>query len=87
MKDLRQKFNRFCFRHRDKGIPNLMLYISLGTAVVYVMTMYLREYTLYNLLAFSRDAILQGQVWRLISYPLTHFIQNPLLMFVSLLCY
>ena len=87
MKDLRQKFNRFCFRHRNKGIPNLMLYISLGTAVVYVMTMYLREYTLYNLLAFNRDAILQGQVWRLITYPLTDYRANPLMMLVFLLCY
>ena len=87
MKNLRQKFNRFCFRNRDKGIPNLMLYVSLGAAVVYVMTMYLREYTLYNLLVFDREAILRGQVWRLISYPLTHFLSNPLLMLVSLVCY
>ena len=87
MKDLRRKFNRMCLRNRDKGIPNLMLYISLGTAVVYLMTMYVREYTLYNILMFDRDAILRGQVWRLFSYPLTYIVANPLLMFISLLCY
>lgn len=87
MKNLRQKFNRFCFRNRDKGIPNLMLYISLGAAVVYIMTMYLREFTLYDLLCFDRDAILRGQVWRLFSYPLTHFLENPLMMLISLVCY
>ena len=87
MKDLRRKFNRMCLRNRDKGIPNLMLYISLGTAVVYILTMYAREYTLYNILMFDRDAILQGQVWRLITYPLTYLSSNPLLMFIFLLCY
>ena len=39
MKELRRKFNRFCFRNRDKGIPNLMLYISLGAAVLALMNM------------------------------------------------
>ena len=27
MKNLRKKFELFCFKNRDKGIPNLMLYI------------------------------------------------------------
>ena len=80
-------FERFCFRHRDKGIPNLMLYICLGTALVYVMTMIAQNYTLYSLLIFDRDAILQGQVWRLISYPLTYIMDSPILMLVSLFCY
>ena len=39
MSNLRRNFERFCFKHRSKGIPNLMLYVSLGTAVVYLMTM------------------------------------------------
>ena len=33
MKNLRRNFNRFCFQHRDKGIPNLMLYICLGSGI------------------------------------------------------
>lgn len=64
-----------------------MLYISLGCALVYVMTLIDRQATLYALLCFDRAAILHGQVWRLITYPLTYYIQNPLLMAVSLLCY
>lgn len=87
MKKRSNAFERFCFRHRDKGIPNLMLYISLGTALVYVMTMYAQNYTLYQLLVFDRAAILQGQVWRLISYPLTYITGSPILMLVSLFCY
>ena len=87
MKNLRRNFERFCFQNRNKGIPNLMLYVSVGTAVVYLMSIFLRDYTLYNALAFNRDAILQGQVWRLITYPFTSYHPNPFLQMISLLCY
>ena len=87
MRNLRRNFERFCFQHRDKGIPNLMLYISLGTALVYLMTMTTQNLTLYSMLLFDRGAILQGQVWRLISYPLTYFQGNPVLMMIFLVCY
>ncbi len=87
MKNLRRKFERFCFANRNKGIPNLMLYISLGAALVYILSAIDDSYMLYNLLYFDREAILQGQVWRLITYPLTFNAGNPLITFVALLCY
>ena len=87
MKNLRRQFELFCYRNRDKGIPNLMLYIVLGTAVVYIMSQMSGNYFLYNLLVFNRTLILQGQIWRLITYPLTYNIRNLLLMAVSLFCY
>ena len=87
MKNLRKQFNLFCFKNKDKGIPNLMLYIMLGTAVVYVMSEIAGNYVLYNLLVFDRQAILQGQIWRLISYPLTFRVSNPFLMLLSGYCY
>ena len=87
MKNLRRQFELFCYRNRDKGIPNLMLYIVLGTTVVYIMSQMSGNYFLYNLLTFNRTLILQGQIWRLITYPLTYNIRNLLLMAVSLFCY
>ena len=87
MKNLRRRFNRFCFEHRSKGIPNLMLYVSLGCALVYLMTQITQNAILYSLLVFDRTAILQGQVWRLITYPLTFYNSNLLLMAVALFCY
>ena len=87
MKNLRRRFNRFCFEHRNKGIPNLMLYISLGCALVYLMTQVTQNTLLYSLLVFDRTAILQGQVWRLFTYPLTFDSSNLLLMAVALFCY
>ena len=87
MKKRYNSFERFCFKHRDKGIPNLMLYISLGCALVYLMTQFTQNALLYDLLVFSRAKILEGQVWRLISYPLTFYNSNLLLMAVALFCY
>ena len=89
MKNLRNRFERFCFKHRNKGIPNLMLYISLGSALVYVMSIFAQNYTLAYWLCFDRELILQGQVWRLISYPLVYRIGDPnvLLVAISLFCY
>ncbi len=87
MKDLRKRFELFCFKNRDKGIPNLMLYISLGTAVVYLMSQIAGNVFLYSLLRFDRELILQGQVWRLITYPITYYNSSLLLTVVSLFCY
>ena len=87
MKNLRRQFDLFCYRNRNKGIPNLMLYIVLGTAVVYVMSQTSRNPFLYNLLYFNRELILRGQVWRLITYPLTYNAGSLLLTAISLFCY
>ena len=87
MKNLRRQFELYCYKNRSTGISNLMLYISLGTALVYIMSQMSGNYFLYNLLYFDRQRILQGEIWRLITYPLTYRIDNLLLMAVSLLCY
>jgi hypothetical protein len=80
LKNLSRKFERFCFKHRDKGIPNLMLYIALGTGLVSFMTMINGGSVLYDLLAFDKAKILQGQVWRLVSWLLTDILSaNPLI--------
>lgn len=66
-----------------------MLYVSLGSALVYIMGMLDRTGLLYYWLCFDRGLILQGQVWRLFSYVLTYGYGNlnPLLLAISLLCY
>ncbi len=87
MKNLRRKFDIFCFKHRDKGIPNLMLYLCLGTAIVYLVSSMTKNYVLYDWLYFDRELILQGQVWRLITYPLTTYRGNVLLQLLYLVCY
>ncbi len=68
MKKLSQSFNRFCYRNRHKGIPNLMLYIVLGSALVSIMSMFNGGDMLLDLLCFNKAKILEGQVWRLITF-------------------
>ena len=87
MKNLRLRFERFCFKNRDKGIKNLMLYISLGAALVFLMSQFAGNNMLYYWLYFDRTLILQGQIWRLFTYPLTFTGTNILLTAVMLFCY
>ena len=87
MSKLRQRFERFCYQNRTKGIPNLMLYVSLGSALVYLLSMIDQSATLYYALCFDRELILQGQVWRLFTYVFTLTSRNILLTAVTLFCY
>ncbi len=87
MKNLRQKFERFCYQNRSKGIPNLMLYVTLGSAIVYILSLFDQSYTLYNALYFDRALILQGQVWRLFTYVFTYDAGHILVTAIVLFCY
>ena len=66
-----------------------MLYIAVGTAIVYLMSEITGNYTLFGLLYFDRSLILKGQIWRLFTYPLTYGVgsNNLLLVAISLFCY
>jgi len=87
LNNLRKRFDRFCFRNRDKGIPNLMLYVSVGAGLTYFISNMAGNAVLYNLFAFDRALILQGQVWRLFTYPLTYSGGNIVFTLITLLCY
>jgi membrane associated rhomboid family serine protease len=87
MRNLRKKFDIFCFKNRDKGVPNLMLYLCLGTAVVYLFSSFTQNYIIYDLFAFDRALILQGQVWRLFTYVLLTYRGNVMLQLLYLVCY
>ena len=89
MSKLRQKFERFCFKHRTKGIPNLMLYIVLANVIVYILSMFDPSYSLHRILCFNRSLILQGQIWRLLTFVFTGAFQygSILMVLVSSLCY
>ena len=48
-----------------------MLYIVLGNAVVLLLSLFNGGDSLYDLLCFDKTLILQGQVWRLLTYIFT----------------
>ena len=85
MKSLRSRFERFCMKNQDKGIPNLMLYIAIGSGIVCLLSMFNGGSALYSWLMFDKQAILQGQIWRLFSYVFTYAPgSSPLLILVGL---
>jgi membrane associated rhomboid family serine protease len=66
--ELRRKWNRFLYNNGDKGIPNLMLWVSIGTLLVYFFMIVDPSNVIYQFIRFDRRLILQGQVWRLLTY-------------------
>ena len=67
---MRKRFERFCYMNRNKGIPNLMLYIVIASGIVSLTSMV--GYTqIYDMLMFDRGLILKGQVWRLLTWVIT----------------
>lgn len=64
MDKLQRKLGRYAIR-------NLMLYIVIGMAAVYVLDIVAAPvlgFSLSNLLMFNRSAILRGQIWRLVTF-------------------
>lgn len=79
MKNLRRKFERFCYRNQNKGIPNLMLWVMSVNVVVYLLIRIDPSGKLLWWLCFDRNAILHGQVWRLFSYAFLDLITQSYL--------
>ena len=71
MKNLRTGFERFCYKNRNKGINNLMLYIVLGNAIVALLSIFNGGSQLFALLCFDKASILKGQLWRLFTFVFT----------------
>ena len=68
MRKLMKKVEMFCYKHPRFGITNLMLYIVIGNAIVWLFSMMDRSGMLTVFLAFDPALILKGQVWRLITF-------------------
>ena len=89
MSKIRNNFERYCYRNRNKGIPNLMLYITIANAVVYFVSVIVNSMALYTALCFDRNLILQGQVWRLFTCVFTSVFRygNVIFVVIGLFCY
>ena len=61
LKKLYEAVDRFCARHPRFGIPNLMLYISIGTILVYELLQF-GDYTAISFLTFDLAHVLHGEV-------------------------
>lgn len=68
MKFFSNAIDRFCYKHPRFGIKNLMLYIVIGTAIVYIMGMMDTTGTFLYYLYFNPALILHGQIWRIVTF-------------------
>lgn len=86
MRSIDSWLSRFCYKHPKLGIPNLMNYVVIGTAIVFLLDMFSKGYC-SALLAFSPYYILRGQVWRLLSFIFIPESSNLLFLAISLYFY
>ena len=70
MRKLNDAIDRFCALHPRLGIPNLMRFIVAANAAVYLLSIFDRSGLLSQFLMMDAQAVLQGQVWRLVTYAL-----------------
>ena len=68
MNNLSRKISQFFFNNRNRGIRNLMLFVAIGNVLVYLFANMDPSGALLSALSFSRQRILEGQVWRLFTY-------------------
>lgn len=58
--------NKFCYNHPNFGLQNLMIYVIGSQAFVLLLGMF--GIPIYSYLGFSLPLILQGQIWRLVTF-------------------
>ena len=66
MKDPMRLIDRFCYKHPNFGIPNLMRYLTIANVVFWVLGT--ANSVLLSYLRFDAGLIMQGQIWRLITF-------------------
>ncbi len=88
MKSLNSLIDRFCYQHPRFGIPNLMLCLVIGQCAVFLLDMITPTGNgVSSLLSFSRGLILQGQIWRLITFLFIPLNSSPLWFLLSVYFY
>ena len=85
MKAISHAIDRFCQKHRGFGVPRLMLYIVATSAVAFILGG--AGTGLFDILTFNVDAILRGQVWRLITWIFMPVNSNIIWVAISLYFY
>jgi len=72
-------------RYSKYGIHNLMLYIVFGTVAVYILSY--AAPSIYGMIAFSSDLILQGEVWRAVTFVFMPPTTSPIFLLFAMFFY
>jgi hypothetical protein len=78
--------DRFCAKHPRFGIPNLMIFVIVGNLLIWLFSAMDTTGQLLGMLYFSPAHILQGQIWRLVTFVLVPE-STSFLMLVALYFY
>lgn len=86
MNALNHAIDRFCARHPRFGIPDLMRYIVLGNIAVYLLANFSSRSAI-SFLQFNLNALLRGEVWRLVTFVFVPMHTGLIVFAVSLYFY
>jgi hypothetical protein len=67
LKKLCSAIDRFAYKHPNFGVPNLMKYIVIGNALIYLLSVFSSPAAV-SFLAFDWAAICRGAIWRLVTF-------------------
>lgn len=67
MRKLGDAVDRFAYNHPRFGIPNLMKVIVAGNILVYLLLRF-SNWGAISFLGFNLDALLNGEIWRLVTF-------------------
>ena len=89
MKKLYDGMQRFCAAHPRFGIPNLMRVIIIGNVAVYVLMLLTQanDANALSFLTFNLNALLHGEVWRLVTFVFVPAYSSPFALLISLYFY
>ena len=80
-------FYKLEYKHGNWCIPNLMLVIILGQALVYVADMFSYTFSLTAKLSLSINMVLHGEVWRLVTFLFVPEATTPVMLLITLYFY
>lgn len=84
MRAMQQWLDRFCYKHPRLSIPGLMRYIVIGNVLVFLLDLFSSGGAALGtgLFSFNANAILHGQVWRVITFIFVPYTSQNLFLFL-----
>lgn len=81
---MQQWLDRFCYKHPRLSIPGLMRYIVIGNVLVFLLDLFSSGGAALGtgLFSFNANAILHGQVWRVITFIFVPYTSRNLILFL-----
>ncbi len=65
---MKRWLNRISYKYDRYAIHNLMMTVVIGMAIVFIADLFNPSVNLQSYLMLTRDALLRGQVWRVVTF-------------------